>query len=282
MAFFTIQGVTVNTQRAPRPLSLNAQIETQRLHSGFLARSAAFRDLFNHECTAGPFTNATRRQWELFLGGVGETWMFEDASEVGSRSSEPNGGGSYTADGSSGPFNGHVTVDSGSFIELPSDVDPDEGWTLRFWRKQGAEAWKHWVVFGTGTDLTLSAVSASVDGAASVQGSTLGVDDFLDVASDGDVQFQGTTDAGINNAIDYAEIEIRPFNVVEGMATGMSGETLECYPLPRRRVGGELLGLKPNGNARTIQADIRSPSLDHLKISGDHNVFVPLQIMQAR
>lgn len=282
MAFFTIQNVTVNTQSTPRPRSRHAQEATRRLHTGSLARSAAHRDLFNHEGTAGPFPLGTRRQWELFLGGVGETWMFVDASQTGSRGSEPNGGGTYTTSGTSGPFNGHVDVSSGSFIELPSDIDPDEGWTLRFWRKQGAEAWKHWVVFGTGTDLTLSAVSASIDGAASVQASSVGADDFLDVASDGDVQFQGVTDAGINNSIDYAEIEIRPFNVVEAMATGMSGETLECYPLPRRRVGGEMLGNKPNGNARTIEADVMSPNLDHLKISGTHNVFVPLMIMQSR
>lgn len=282
MSAGTIMGVPVTILDQPRMRLRHARKDTRRIHTGHNVRDAGFRDLWDVVGTVGPFTSTTRRKWVLFLEGVGETWMFEDGQTYGSRGSTPNAGGTYTISGTSGKFNGRTAVSSGSFMEVPSDITTADGWTIRVWRKQAAGSWEHYVVFGTGTDLTSANVEASVDGATKVQASTLGVNNWLAVASDGDVRVKGVDTAGVNAAVDYSELEIRPFGVTDAMAEGMSGVTVESYALPEYKMSGDAIGTEHTGSARYMRVDIKAQEEEVMMIGGDLNGMVSFVAMEGR
>jgi len=283
MSAATLQGVVVTVLDSPTFRGTHARSPAQRLHNGYVARSTSHRDLHDYQGVAGPFVENERREWFLFLEGVGETWRNIDGSSIGSCGSVPNSGGTYTVESTGGKFSGRFAVGSGSYVELPSTITPADGWSVRVWRKESGGSWEHYVVFGTGTNVAAAAVSASVDGAASVQASTLGVENWLGVASDGDVQLMGVDDTGTNSAVDYSEAEIRPFEVLDEMATGMAAVTVEGYALPKYKMSGDAIGKSVAGNdARYIKVDVMVTEETVPPLGSDLQGMLAFTAMQSR
>lgn len=279
MAALTLHGVTTVLRQQPAASFTQARTAPRRTHGGDVVSDDGHRGLWNGRGAIGPYSEATRQQWIAFVDGVGETWMFESASTTGSRGSVPEAGGTYTAFGSAGKFNGRVNVGSGSFIDLPSDINASDGWTIRFWRDDGG-GWEHFCVFGTST---VAAANVSVDGGAVVTATSLTMENYLTVTtSTGVVRFEGKNEAGGSVAVDFSEIEIRPFLCVSAMATGLSGQTVESYALPTYRMGGDVFGTDTAGAARTIKAKAFADREDVAMIGGDLNGSVSISVMERR
>lgn len=254
MGLLNVRGVDVNVLEDGGWRSTHDRSSPRRILTGHVVEDSSFRDMWTWVGRVGLLNEDDRRLWVLFLDGAGETWMFTSGSNVGSRGSVPNAGGTYTLYGSGGEYNGRVEVGSGSYIELPSDIVPDDGWAVRFYTDDGGGAAPgHYVVWGTGTNVAAATVFASKDGAAAVQASTLGIDNVLSVASDGDVRLIGKTLAGVNAAVNYSEPEIRDYTLSSAIAAGLSGVVEECYPLPYHRMKGEGHGPKLTGVERSLK-----------------------------
>lgn len=162
-----------------------------------------------------PLDPAIAQKIALLAKGAGESFFYlASTSTTGSKGTVPNAGGTYTPTATDGPFtNCRLQVGSASFIEIPTGAIGQGNWTIRLLKYEtiaddgaASDAWYRYIVIGSGTTVDGWWRNGTASGLATP-------DNWLSMASDGDLQLEGKDSDATNNAKYYSSVEIVPYQI---------------------------------------------------------------------
>ena len=234
--------------------------EVNRTSRGSLVDARSFDDLWDYKGAVSPLQSTVagsggpgtlisdQRIWERFLLGHGETWLFNASTaalrEIGSRSRAISSG-TLTTSQTGGPYTGRLILTASNLAVFPSSAQPSiKAWSFRCARNEAAGGWDFYAGFNVGST-SVATASFSKNGAAVATGASIGVDNWLSVSGGGDFTVRGLTEAaGAPAAVDYAEVEPRPFQLNAAIVEAMTAATLESAGLPRYTMSGDAVDVE--------------------------------------